>query len=465
MRLAHSNSTSLPTLALATVLGLALTAGCTTYTTPSAGFVTPQHQAVGQTRHSQQPYRATAQQPAPAMASTAHGSTAPGNSHTTPATTHAPSAPAHRTAAFGPQPAAPATAAFAHNSARDTVPVSAARPGYRAPKGGNPGQFNLYGQFDQHGTHRESPMDAQGNLSRITFTTEGADFDVEIDPAGQNLYFASTRHRETADIYRQKIGGTAVTQLTSDPANDVMPALSPDGRTIAFASDRSGTWDIYLMDSDGGQVVKLTNDDAHNIHPSFSRDGRQLVYSSYGSQAGVWELVLIDLNRPTKKRIIGHGLFPVWSPTDDTIVFQRARERGSRWFSVWTVNVVDGEAISPTEIAVSSNAAVITPEWSPDGQNIVFCTVIDPQNEDPAHPVKADVWVVNRDGSGRAKLTTGDFANLQPAWSPDGNIYFISDRGVEGIENIWAVKPAQAVVLAQTQRQPNVAEASVPTGP
>ncbi len=355
---------------------------------------------------------------------------------------------------------------FEHTAASDLVP-DAQRPEYDAlRRGGNPGQFNLYGQVDgtTPGSRAGSPMDAQDNLRRVTFTTEGADFDVELAPSGQWIYFASTRHRETADIYKQKVGGTAVTQLTSDPSNDVMPAISPDGKTLAFCSDRSGSWDIYLTEADGGQVVKITNDDTHNIHPSFSRDGSQLVYSSYGSQAGVWELVLIDLARPTKKRIIGHGLFPSWSPTDDTIVFQRARERGSRWFSVWTVDIVDGEAISPTEIAVSSNAAVITPEWSPDGENIVFCTVIDPQNDDPSKPTKADVWVIGRDGTGRSKLTTGSFANLQPAWSPDGDVYFISDRGVEGIENIWAVRPAQAVYLARSQRGAgNTEQASVPT--
>jgi TolB protein len=337
-------------------------------------------------------------------------------------------------------------------SARASVPTDAQPPAYEAPFGGNPGQFNLYGQLPYEDPRRSSSMDAQDNVRRVTFTTEGADFDVTTDRRGEYLYFASTRHRETADIYRQKIGGTAVTQLTNDASNDVMPVVSPDGRQLAFASDRAGTWDIYLMDIDGGRTLQITSDEAHNIHPSFSRDGRNLVYCSYGSQSGTWELVLVDLTQPTKKRIIGHGLFPSFSPTEDTIVFQRARERGSRWFSVWTIDVVNGEAISPTEVAVSSNAAVISPEWSPDGQNIVFCTVIDPANDDPTRPTKADVWVVNRDGSGRAKLTSGDFANLQPSWSPDGNIYFISDRGERGIENIWSVRPDQAVYLAQGQR-------------
>ena len=315
--------------------------------------------------------------------------------------------------------------------------------------------FNLYGQFEGVREAPMGPADADGQLRRVTFTTEGDDFDVAPDPDGERLYFASTRHRATADLYRQAIGGTSVTQLTNDPANDVMPAVSPDGRRVAFASDRSGTWDLYLMDADGGRAVKLTDDPAHNVHPSFSPDGKKLVYSSFSEHAGAWELVVIDVDKPTKKQIIGRGLFPVWSPASDTIAFQRARERGSRWFSVWTVQLVDGEATLPTEVAVSSNAAVITPRWSPDGEMLVFCTVLDPAGEDPGQPTRADIWVVGRDGSGRAKLTTGDAANLQPSWGPDGRIYFISDRGSAtgedgtGVENIWSVQPRGLLVRSE----------------
>ncbi|MEO1237973.1 MAG: DPP IV N-terminal domain-containing protein, partial [Planctomycetota bacterium] len=272
------------------------------------------------------------------------------------------------------------------------------------------------------GTPAASPLDDQGSLRRVTFTHEGADFDVEIDPTGRYLVYASTRHRQTADLYFQRVDGTAVTQLTTDPGNDVMPTLSPDGSQVAFASDRAGTWDIYLMDTDGGPAVKLTEDGAQNLHPSFSPDGRRLVYSSRGTQSGVWELVVIDVARPAHRQIIGHGLFPTWSPTGDKIAYQRARERGSRWFSVWTVTITEqGEAVHPTEIAASSNAAIITPEWSPDGRSLVFCTVLDPTTDSPAGS-RADIWVSNADGSGRARLTHGSFGNLYPTWSPDGSI-------------------------------------------
>ncbi len=354
----------------------------------------------------------------------------------------------------------PSEASFEDVSGAQSSPLA---PRYQAPPDPQRERVHRFGEFAHRLAPNASPLDSQGNLRRVTFTTEGADFDIEVDPTGRWLAYASTRHRQTSDIYLQRVDGTAVTQLTTDPSNDVMPSFSPDGRRVAFASDRSGSWDIYLTDTAGGQAVKLTDDEAQNIHPSFSPDGRQMVYCSFGSRSGVWELVLIDLDAPTHRRIIGHGLFPNWSPAGDTIVYQRARQRGSRWFSVWTVEIEDGEAVRPTEIVASSNAAVITPQWSPDGRSIVFCTVIDPATDSTA-AARADIWVCNADGSGRARLTQGSYGNLQPTWAADGSIYFVSDRGVDGVENIWSVRPDQAVHLArQNRRLPDAAEAQVPT--
>lgn len=312
----------------------------------------------------------------------------------------------------------------------------------------------------------QSPMDSTGQVARVSFTEEGADFDVTTDPTGQTLLFSSTRHRETSDIYMQQVGGQAVTQLTNDPGNDMMPAFSPDGGMVAFCSDRSGDWDLYLMDAKGGPAVQLTSGPGHDIHPSFSPDGKRLVYCTFGERSGQWQLVVIDVENPAAKHYIGHGLFPQWSPTDDTIVFQRARERGTHWFSIWTVELeADNEAGSPTEVAWSPEHACITPAWSPDGSAVVFCTVDDPEaDSQSSEPASSDVWLVRADGSGRTRLTTGRFANLQPTWSADNTVYFVSNRGREGVENIWALGSGDAmqVVLRQAGEE-GPATADVPT--
>lgn len=325
--------------------------------------------------------------------------------------------------------------------------------------------LGLYGQLSEQRSAAGSPLDSPDNIVQVTFVNEGADFDPDVDPTGTHLVFASTRHRATADLYIKRVDGTSVTQLTDDPANDIMPAFSPDGKWVAYASDRSGNWDIYLIPVDGnGQAQQITNSSAREIHPSFSNDGKKLVYCAFSAQSGQWEVVVVDLANPGVKQFIANGLFPSWSPTDNRIVFQRARERGSRWFSIWTVTYDGGEAKRPTEIAASSNAAVITPDWSPDGRHLVFCTVVDPQaDEESASPAQADVWMIASDGTSRTNLTQStQFVNLQPVWSPGGAIYFVSNRGSDGQENIWAIRPEMSLqqVVQQAPAQP-AAEASV----
>lgn len=352
--------------------------------------------------------------------------------------------------ANGDQPQMNATDATFQSMEVDAAPQPGAQPTYTSNMSARAvGAMGLYGQIDMPVEGVSSSMDGIGNLQRITLTTEGADFDPDVDPLGRNVVYASTRHRETADLYLKKIGGNAITQLTDDPANDVMPAISPDGQRIAFASDRAGNWDIYVMDIRGGKAIQLTRDSTHDIHPTWSPDGRRIVYSSFGSPSGQWEMVVIDAQSPATKQFIGYGLFPTWSPTEDKILYQRARQRGTRWFSVWAIDMMpDGDAGQPTELAASANAAVITPDWSPDGRHIVFCTVIDPKADESEGPAQADIWVMDAEGGNRTRLTDGKFSNLQPAWASSGSIYFVSDRGVDGIENVWAMKPDEVLRLA-----------------
>jgi Tol biopolymer transport system component len=301
-----------------------------------------------------------------------------------------------------------------------------------------PPVVNVFGEFD--GIERKAPGSAANSgYQQHTFVDEGYDSDVSVDPAGKWIVFSSTRHAENTDIYLQKVDGMSVTQLTSDSADDAFPVFSTDGKQIAFCSTRSGNWDIYVMDSDGHNVVQVTRGPMQDIHPSFSPDGSQLAYCSLGTRSDQWELWTVDL-MTNERKMIGTGLFPVWSPnkSKNQIAFQRARQRGSRWFSLWTLDLVDGEAHRTTEVAVSANAAIVSPSWSPDGGRLSFSTIVEPARTAGGKPQgQQDIWVVDADGGNRRRLTDGSGTNLEPYWAVDNRIYFISDRA--GHESIWSV--------------------------
>ena len=307
--------------------------------------------------------------------------------------------------------------------------------------------IGLYGEAISKGEKTDNDRPGRANIAQVSFAAEGACFDPAINRQGTHLAFASTMHQTSSDIYIKSVSGTTVTQITSDPADDVMPTYHPDGERIAFASNRSGQWNIYLTSNKGGAPIQITNDPDPEIHPTFSPDGRMLAYSKYSSQSGRWEIWAVEIENPGVRQFLEYGMFPQWSPdvASSKILFQRARQRGSRLHGIWTIDYKNGEAVNPTEIVSAANAAVINPSWSPDGRRIVFVSVVDPDRTASERPAQSDIWVINIDGSGRTMLTDNQFANFQPIWSSDGRVYFVSDRS--GVDNIWAISTSREDML------------------
>ncbi len=306
---------------------------------------------------------------------------------------------------------------------------------------------SLYGELQDGWQESQAaqPWDGSSNVSQITFATEGACSDPDMRADSGALVFASTQHSTTSDIYLTNVPGRALTQLTTDPADDIMPAFDATGSRIAFASNRAGNWDIYIMSINGGQPIKVTDEPEHELHPSWSPDGRSLIYCKLGSRSHRWEMWVVDTENPGVRRFLDYGLFPQWCPdvAQSKILFQRARQRGSRFFSIWTVDYINGDAVHPTEIITAGNAAVINPAWSPDGSRIVFVTIVQPDESSEDSSEQSDVWLVNLNGAGRTNLTNGRYANYQPVWGAGGQVFFVSNR--TGVDNIWSVSANRAL--------------------
>ena len=103
-----------------------------------------------------------------------------------------------------------------------------------------------------------------------------------VSEAGQIAFTRLTKFNDTdieSDIYMIKLDGSEQRRLTNSPGFDGFSAWSPDGRRIAFASDRnSGNWELYVMASDGTKQRRLTNTPVDEGAPVWSPDGKKIAY-------------------------------------------------------------------------------------------------------------------------------------------------------------------------------------------
>ena len=99
--------------------------------------------------------------------------------------------------------------------------------------------------------------------------------DVRISPDGTQIAFCYK-----GDLYKVNAQGVAAVRLTSQVSYESSPVWSPDGRQIAFASDREGNMDVYVMSADGGSARRLTYNSASEVPTAFSPDGQKVYFNA-----------------------------------------------------------------------------------------------------------------------------------------------------------------------------------------
>jgi dipeptidyl aminopeptidase/acylaminoacyl peptidase len=139
----------------------------------------------------------------------------------------------------------------------------------------------------------------------------------------------------------------ALTRLTFSPGNDALPALSPDGRKIAFSSKRDGNTELYVMDADGQNQKRITNNSALDYMPAFSPDGKSLAYVS--DCDGNDEIYLFDLQTKKDRRLTANkndDMLPRFSPDGGEIFF--LSDSGTFW-GLWRLPL--GKNAVPQKVA------------------------------------------------------------------------------------------------------------------
>src|SRR5437588_4973471 len=190
------------------------------------------------------------------------------------------------------------------------------------------------------------------------------------------------------DIWTADENGQNVQRLTVNKARDAYPRFSPDGKWIAFSSDRNGNLDVYIIPSTGGTPTQLTHHSADDVVLGWTPDGKGVLFSSQRGEDFMGILYVVSTS----------GGLP------------------------WKAGPDMGNAAS----------------FSPDGSRIAY----NPKGQVYWRKYyrgayQTDVWIEDVSSKKFTQLTDFDGLDSWPMWSRDGNIYFVSDRDGSGLTNIW----------------------------
>jgi Tol biopolymer transport system component/DNA-binding winged helix-turn-helix (wHTH) protein len=231
-------------------------------------------------------------------------------------------------------------------------------------------------------------------------------------PSGKLIYgsYASGN----ADLWQMDTDGSNQQQLTTNPTIDLAPAASPDGRQIAFVSNRAGGFSIWRMDADGLNVVRLTNGQADHF-PTFTPDGQSVFFTaSTHEQPTVWK---VPTTGGAPLQFTPHIAFgPAVSPDGKWVALFIAMPQ-SLLYKLAILPITGGEPVRIFEIVPPENPVV---RWSQDGRLLTYVET---------KQGISNIWGQPMEGGAARQLT--DFKTdriFRFAWSPDGKT-LVCERG------------------------------------
>lgn len=226
----------------------------------------------------------------------------------------------------------------------------------------------------------------------------------DLSPDGETLVFARREVRDgryVAHLWRVPTAGGRPERLTSSPAVDAAPRISPDGTHVLFVSDRGGTTQPWVLPLGGGEPRRLTELPNGTSAGAWSPDGRTIAL--VGS-SGVERYLIGD--RPEDRAPTGRVIRDVLWRYDGVGVLDRLP-------AIWTVPTAGGQAVRRTSPDHGAEGVV----WSPDGARLAY---VGDRRPERAIADRPQAWSFPAGGGTPSRISPAGQTVIQAAWGPAG---------------------------------------------